>query len=286
MASIIRCGIAGFTGENWNQGIWSGSVYPSPKPRGFHPLEFLAQHFDTAEIDYTWDRPLREEVGRLWMQKVAHNRNFQFVATLRHRFTQERVVVPAEAASFKRGLRALLRAGRLGALIMQFPWAFKFTKENREFLIQLRREFHEFPLVAELRHSSWLATEAQGTLIDYKVGFVNIDQPELAKATPPTALLTTGVGFFRLHGRNHEGWFQESGKAGDYSYSDAELASWRQRIEHVRTFADKSFVMFSNNVRARSFFNALDMQAILDSGAAPRRPAAVAQHDLFDRFAA
>ena len=286
MASIIRCGVAGFTGQNWNQDVWSGSVYPSPRPRGFHPLEFLAQHFDAAEIDYTWDRPLREEVSRLWMQKVAHNRDFQFVATLRQRFTQERVLAPTEVATFKNGLRPLLRAGRLGAVIMQFPWAFKFTKENRDFLIELRRAFHEFPLVAELRHSSWLAAEAQGTLIDYRVGFVNLDQPELAKATPPTALLTTGIGFFRFHGRNHEGWFQESDRAGDYSYQDAELASWRQRIEHVRQFADKTFVLFSNNVRGRSFFNALDMQAALDGGAAARRPPVVMQPALFDRFAA
>ena len=57
---------------------------------------------------------------------------------------------------------------------MQFPWSFRFTSENRAFLIDLRRTFHEFPLVAELRHASWLADEAKGTLIDYKIGFCNI----------------------------------------------------------------------------------------------------------------
>ncbi len=85
---------------------------------------------------------------------------------------------------------------------MQFPWSFRFTAENKDFFIRLRRAFHEFPLVAEMRHSSWMAEEAVGVFLDYRVGFCNIDQPEYTRAMPPTAYLTSGVGYVRLHGRN------------------------------------------------------------------------------------
>ena len=85
---------------------------------------------------------------------------------------------------------------------MQFPWSFRFTVENREFLIRLRRTFSEFPLVAEMRHSSWMAEEAVGTFLDYRIGFCNIDQPDYTRAMPPTAFLTSGIGYVRLHGRN------------------------------------------------------------------------------------
>jgi uncharacterized protein YecE (DUF72 family) len=150
---------------------------------------------------------------------------------------------------------------------MQFPWSFRFTAENREFFIQLRRAFHEFPLVAEMRHSSWMAEEAIGTFIDYRVGFCNIDQPEYTRAMPPTAFLTSGVGYVRLHGRNPKNslgaYDREAarGRQHDYLYSEQELDEWAQRIAHIGRFADSTFVVFNNDAGAKSFVNALQLQA-------------------------
>ncbi len=126
------------------------------------------------------------------------NRNFQFTAKLNQQFTHKRLLTEIDAASFKEGLFPLLHANRLGALLMQFPWSYRFTEENVDFFIKLRRAFHEFPLVAEMRHNSWLTEEAQGIFLDYKVGFCNIDQPEYTRAMPPTALLTSNVGYVRF----------------------------------------------------------------------------------------
>jgi len=119
---------------------------------------------------------------------VAGNPKFMFTAKLGRRFTQERVLTPSVIAQFQEGLVPLLRRGKLGALLMQFPWTFRYTQENREFLISLRRAFHEFPLVVEVRHASWMLEEALGTLIDYRIGFCNIDQAKYTSAMPPTAL--------------------------------------------------------------------------------------------------
>jgi len=120
---------------------------------------------------------------------VSHNSRFAFTAKLQRRFTHERVLESAEVAAFKEGMFPILKAGRLGCVLMQFPWTFRYTEENREYFIRLRRAFHEFPLVAEMRHSSWMYEEALGTLIDYRVGFCNIDQAEYIKAMPLPASL-------------------------------------------------------------------------------------------------
>jgi uncharacterized protein YecE (DUF72 family) len=152
---------------------------------------------------------------------------------------------------------------------MQFPWSFRFTRENREFFITLRRAFHEFPLVAEMRHSSWMSEEAIGTFLDYRVGFCNIDQPRYTSAMPPTSFLTSEVGYVRMHGRNPNnslGAFdREAARARqhDYLYTEGELSEWSKRIEQVGRFADRTIVIFNNDAGGKSFVNALQLREML-----------------------
>ena len=154
----IRCGTSG-----WAHPDWDSVIYPRVKPRGFHPVEHLAQHLDAVEIDTSFHEALRPELVRLWISKAECNPRFQFTATLGRQFTFDRCLDEASVKEFKSGLWPLLNAGRMGCLLMRFPWSFRFTKENRDFFIAVRRTFHEFPLVAEMRHSSWMFDEALGT---------------------------------------------------------------------------------------------------------------------------
>ena len=259
----------------WSYPHWNGLVYPKLHGSGFHPLEYLARRFDAVEINSSFYQHLKPEVVRLWMKKVEANPRFQFTAKLHQRFTHSRTLDQAEVQAFAEGLRPMLKANKLGALLMQFPWSFRFTAENKDFFIQLRRTFAEFPLVAEMRHSSWMAEEAIGVFLDYHVGFCNIDQPEYTRAMPPTAYLTSGVGYVRLHGRNPQnslGSFRNFGgqrvRQHDYLYSDAELAEWTKRIEHIKRFSDRTFVIFNNDAQGKSVVNALQLQSIMGGGRA------------------
>lgn len=266
---VVRLGVSG-----WDYPHWNGVVYPRTRPRGFHPLDFLAHYFDTVEISGTFHQPVRPEVCRLWLAKVSHNPNFAFTARLHRRFTHERSIESGEVAAFKEGLRPLLQAGKFGCLLMQFPWSFRFTEENREFLIQLRRTFHEFPMAVEMRHESWSAEEALGTLVDYRLGFANIDQPRYVRAMPPTAFVTSSTGYVRLHGRNPSYWTQEfdsrasgplgsNGRASDYLYPPAELEEWKTRIEHISTHAGSTYVITANHAGGKSVVNALQLAGLL-----------------------
>jgi len=259
--TTLRIGTAGWAYPHWN-----GVVYPKA---GIHPLEVLVRQFDTVEINSSFYQPLKPEIVKVWIRKAETNPVFRFTAKLNQRFTHGRVLEDAEVAAFKEGIRPLAQARRLGALLMQFPWSFKFTAENREFFIKLRRAFAEFPLVAEMRHSSWMAEEAIGTFLDYRVGFCNIDQPEYTRAMPPTAFLTSDVGYVRLHGRNPRnslGAFDRSAprvRQHDYLYTEAELAEWSKRIERISQFAESTFVIFNNDASAKSVVNALELQAMM-----------------------
>lgn len=265
-ASLPLIGTAG-----WSYPHWDGTVYPKPQTRGLHPLEYLSRFVDLVEVNSSFYRPLQPEVTKVWLKKVEENRNFRFTAKLHQRFTHWRSLKPTEVAEFKEGLFPMKKAGKLGALLMQFPWSFRFTTENRDFFIQLRRAFHEFPLVAEMRHSSWMSEEAIGTFMDYKVGFCNIDQPEYVKAMPATSLLTSPIAYVRLHGRNPGnslGAFQPDAQRHqqhNYLYSDAELGDWKTRIEKLQRNAEATYVVFNNDPLGKSMVNALQLQNGFDS---------------------
>lgn len=260
----LYCGTSG-----WSYSHWNGIVYPRLKPRGFHALEDLAKYLDAIEINTSFYEPLRPELASIWIRKVERNPKFLFTVKLGRRFTHERSLAPAEIADFKEGLWPLQRARKLGCLLMQFPWAFRFTEENRQFLIALRRAFHEFPLVAEMRHASWQYEEALGTLVDYHVGFVNIDQAPYTKAMPPSAFLTSRLGYVRLHGRNPAHWKREFGHSGnattahDYLYSCQELAEWKKRIDQIQEHAAATFVFTNNDAGGKSVVNALELGQML-----------------------
>jgi uncharacterized protein YecE (DUF72 family) len=239
-----------------------------PRANRARQLEYLARHFDTVEINTTFYQDLKPEVARLWLKQVEENRRFLFTAKLHQRFTHDRTLDRQWIARAKEGLMPLLRGGKLGALLMQFPWAFKFTEENRDFLIALRRAFHEFPLVAEMRHASWSFDEALGVLVDYKIGFCNIDQPAYTSAMPPTAHLTSNIAYVRLHGRhpaNALGQLKPGlarGVQHNYLYSPAELEEWQPRIERLLKFADRVFVVTNNDAGAKSVVNALQLATL------------------------
>lgn len=72
-------------------------------------------------------------------------------------------------------METLRDAGKLGALLAQFPWSFKNTKEAIAYLDKLIGRFRDFPLLIEVRHSSWDGPEFYSWLAERSVGFCNID---------------------------------------------------------------------------------------------------------------
>ena len=273
LATNLAIGPAG-----WVHPSWDTHFYPSPKPRGFHPLSYISKFFNTVEINSSFHQALKPEVAQVWVSLVSHRPDFQFTAKLGRAFTHEKKLDKAEVALFRNGLAPIQSAGRLGALVMQFPWSFRFTEENRQHVIELRKAFHGYPLVAEFPHESWMLPEAIGTLIDYRIGFSNIDQPAYGRAMPPTAILTNGIGYVRLNGRNYEDWFQPT-RRYDYLYQQPELNEWADRIEHIGQHAKQVFVVFNNEANAKSLVNAFQMQALLGE-------ASIVPKDLLRRYPA
>ena len=126
---MTRVGPAG-----WSYKDWRGIVYPAERPCGFHELAFLTQYFNTVEINVTFYRPLPPSTSIMWSKRIEPNPAFRFTAKLWRGFTHDRNATAQDEKEFKEGIAPLLEAGRLGALLLQFPWSFRNTPENREYV--------------------------------------------------------------------------------------------------------------------------------------------------------
>jgi uncharacterized protein YecE (DUF72 family) len=250
----------------WSYTDWEGIVYPHHKPRGFHEAAYLAQFFDTIEINTSFYSPPRPQVVKAWAGRVAFNPNFRFTAKLWKRFTHERNANIQDEKTFKQGLAPLVNAERLGALLLQFPWSFKNTPENHEYLSGLVMQFMEYPLVLEVRHSSWNTAEVFEWLAGLGVGFCNIDQPVIGQSIAPSARATAPVGYVRLHGRNYEHWFtsnEHPEERYNYLYTQAELEPWAARIQKIAQHTQVTFVITNNHFRGKAIANALQLIRLL-----------------------
>ena len=100
-------------------------MYPKPAPRGFDPLAYIADYFTTVEINSSYYGPPRPATAEKWVSSVIHNSHFRFTAKLFHSFTHERKPDADDERDFRAGIAPILEAGRLGAVLIQFPWSFK-----------------------------------------------------------------------------------------------------------------------------------------------------------------
>jgi uncharacterized protein YecE (DUF72 family) len=272
---MIRVGTAG-----WKYKDWDGIVYPKPKPRGFDELTYLSTFFDAIEINSSYYGPPRPSAAKKWVESVAGNSLFQFTAKLFHSFTHERKPAPNDEKDFKEGIAPLVEGARLGALLLQFPWSFRNSRENREYLIGLQRRFREYPLVLEVRHASWTEPGTLNLLAELDVGLCNIDQPLFNRSIEPGAEATSAIGYIRLHGRNYKTWFAESANVReryDYLYSVDELEPWVDRVKDVAGKTKNTYVMSNNHNIGKATANALQIASIL-KGKPVAAPSTLIQH--------
>ena len=270
---IIRVGPAG-----WSYEDWAGIVYPARRPRGFHEAAYLAEFFDTIELNVTFYRPVTAATARGWLARVAANPQFLFTAKLWQQLTHERALTAENVGAVRPALETLADAGKLGAVLAQLPWSFKNTAENRAYLKSLVERFRDFPMVVEVRHASWNERGFYEWLSERGVGFCNIDQPVIGRSLGPSGRATAPVGYIRLHGRNYEEWFREpesgkpeSGKREDasgaerynYLYSVEELKPWAERIRTVAEAAEHTFVITNNHFHGKAVTNALQLVHLL-----------------------
>jgi len=281
---VIRVGPAG-----WSYPDSPGKIYPAGVPKRFDVLAFTARYFDTIEINATFYHPQPPRTCLSWTRRVADRPDFRFTAKLWQRFTHESggrgtgvggrgsPWSEADVRLVTEGMQVLRDAGRLGAILAQFPWSFRPGPAAREVLERLAGDFAGWPLVAELRHGSWAEREHAVLLKRLGLGFCNIDQPVIGESLGPTAGVTSPVGYVRFHGRRYDQWFEAHEDAAaryDYLYTAEELTPWVERIRRVAGAAGVTdvYVVSNNHFEGKGPANALMIRSLLDGRRVPCPP--------------
>jgi uncharacterized protein YecE (DUF72 family) len=260
----------------WSYPDWEGVVYPRGKAA--ERLRAVAGFLDCVEVDSSFYHPPIARMTASWVRGVADRPGFRFVAKAWQRFTHDRATrwSLAEYDLLASGLAPLREAGRLDALLFQFPWSFRNMPENRDWLKLIAEQFTGWPVAVEVRHDSWAEDDVLDFFRDRRFTFCNIDQPALAHCLPPGSRVTSDTGYFRLHGRNAKNWFRENQAQGaryDYLYGASELDEALAHIRKISAQTRKTFVILNNHLNGQSFANALQVKARLQPQAVVRAPA-------------
>jgi uncharacterized protein YecE (DUF72 family) len=265
--------------SGWSYPDWNGIVYPARKGSRFDALAYLSRYFNAIEVNSSFYHPPTARTTETWLRRIDSSHEFLFTFKLYQRFTHQRgEYARADVAEFKLGISPIAKAGRLGCLLMQFPWSFRCTAPAFQWLARLSEEFGEYPLVAEVRHTSWDRPEVRQSLRDMRINYCNIDQPQLYQCLPPASHTTGPIGYVRLHGRRAETWFAENIETHErynYLYSPEELQEWIPRIGDIAEHTDKVFVFTNNCSDGKSVANGLQLRALLEERRVDVPPTAI-----------
>ena len=261
------------------RGTWNGIFYPAPRSTGFDDLAYYAEHFDTVEVNSTFYRVPEAALSLGWLRRTPAT--FEFSVKLYQKFTHPDMFLKRHGASewdvtrgdldqYRAGIEPMAQAGRLAALLVQFPASFTADPDTQAYLDWLCGALADYPLAVELRHKSWsdAAASTQSLLDAHRAAWVIIDEPkfassirqELVKAkglVPGTQEPRSSIEYFRLHGRNAAQWWdhEESDDRYNYLYQPTELAPFSAAAQAAAK-RRKVLMYMNNHFSAKAVANA------------------------------
>ncbi len=263
VAGVWHVGTSGFEFDDWR-----GTVYPAHLAgRGLLAHYLNEFKFNALELNWTF----YHMPGAHALESFAARTPSQYALALKIHgsITHERGQRAPEAAcaAFNDAVKPLRDAGKLAALLFQFPFAFKNNAANRAYVEQCRSCFPGDPVAIEFRHASWLLPETDQWLGSIGCAYCCVDEPALEGLMPLHAARTAPFVYARLHGRNPN-WFTAGEKERyNYDYRDAELRSILDTIACAAKGAKKMLVFFNNCHMGRAVKNAMTFRAMLEEHA-------------------
>jgi uncharacterized protein YecE (DUF72 family) len=269
MATSIYIGTSGWsypTGE----GTWKDHFYP---PGTRDELSYYSEFLNAVEVNSSFYVPIKPAYAARWARRV--HRDFRFSVKLWQKFThpkmfeqatgQEAAISAADVDTFRKGLEPLAAAGKLGALVAQFPPSFTASEDNRSLLRAVSRTFSEYPLAVELRHRSWSDNPATAALLtELRAAWVGVDEPRFAISANPRVPVTAPLAYFRFHGRNAEDWWRGNNETRyRYLYSQSELTELAARVRAAEGQVTTLFAFFNNHWQGWAPKNAVELRQLV-----------------------
>jgi uncharacterized protein YecE (DUF72 family) len=276
----VRSGTASWTDPTMTV---PGVFYPEGVSTPEERLKYYASQFSMVEVDATYYALPYKRMAESWAERTPADFVFDIKAhalmtgqptevgrlpkaikeelpsELKEKKRIYRKDMPSELLDavykqFREALDPLLDAGKLGAVLVQFPkWVFP-SNEARELILETRERLG-VPIAVEFRHGSWFneknAERTVRFLQDNKIPYVAVDEPQGFKSSVPPVVVPTNeeLAVFRFHGRNKENWEKKDISPSErfrYLYDEDELADWTPKIAAVARATKQTHVVFNN----------------------------------------
>ncbi|MEU1250363.1 DUF72 domain-containing protein [Micromonospora arida] len=287
----ILVGTASWTDRTLLDSGWYPQTADTPEKR----LAYYARQFPLVEVDATYYSPPAEATARLWAERTPAGFTFNIKAfslltghptrvsalykDLRPETDKKNVYpddLPAQSyeevwTRFLSALDPLVEAGKLGALLFQFPPWFTIKRANKQYLLEVAKRCAPLRPVYEFRHASWFegdnADETLAFLREHKLPYVCVDMPQGHRSSlPPVLAATADLAVMRFHGHSDKWTSKDIHEKFGYHYSKRELADWAPKLRELAGEAGQTHVLMNNCYRDYAQTNAKTLASLLDAG--------------------
>jgi uncharacterized protein YecE (DUF72 family) len=297
----IRIGTASWTDKSL---VNSGRFYPAQVKTAEARLRYYADQFSIVEVDSSYYAMPSPHSAQLWSERTPEH--FQFDVKAFRLFTghpTELAVLPVELQKALRGtakrrlyykdtpvevkdelwrqfrlsLEPLQRAGKLRALLFQFPAWFVVGRDSYDHLWEIRERLPDHLLAIEFRTPSWFNERHRATTLAFqrenRMCNVIVDEPrDVPGISIPTVWEVTNpqLAMLRLHGRNRATWNKPGLSAAserfNYDYSEDELREFIPPVLRLAELADEVHVICNINYEDQGVRAARTLQGLFRVG--------------------
>ena len=288
----VRLGTAGWTDKTLIDSGWYPSDAKTPEQR----LRYYASQFPLVEVDSTYYALPAEQTAAAWQDRTPAGFTFNIKAF--SLFTQHPTPVkslPAdlrEAAGkagkervylkdvdaavagqawdrFFAALEPLREAGKLGAILLQFPPWFPISRANKDYIVACAERAAPRRVCVEFRNRTWMTSGNQKETLEFlsshQLPYVCVDEPQgYPSSIPPVLAATSDLALVRMHGHSDKWDSKSIQEKFGYRYSDKELAEWAGNVERLAADAAETHVVFNNCYRDYAQVNARQLAEALD----------------------
>jgi uncharacterized protein YecE (DUF72 family) len=284
----IRVGTASWTDRTLLASGWYPDEVDTPEKR----LAYYASRFPMVEVDATYYSPPAEATATLWAQRTPDDFLFNIKAfsmltghptkvsaiykDLRPE-TDKKNVYPADLppASYEQvwerflsALTPLVDAGKMGAVLFQFPPWFTIRRSNKQYLLEVAKRCSPLRVAIELRHRSWFdgdnADETLDFLRRHQLPFVCVDMPQgHTSSIPPVVAATSDLAVVRFHGHSDKWTSKDIYERFGYRYSKQELKDWAPKLQSLSKEVSETHALMNNCYQDYAQTNAADLADLL-----------------------
>lgn len=295
---VVSVGTAGWTDPTLTA---PGVFYPGHATSAEDRLRYYAQRFPLVEVDSCYYALPSRRSAELWVERTPADFTFNLKANalmtgqpsevsrlpkvLRDALPEslrdkQRIYgkdLPAELYDavwnwYTDALEPLQAAGKLGAVLLQYPRWFLPSRDSAAELLDAKRRLGDLGVAVEFRNHRWLIGRTRERtlefLAEHDLPHVMVDGPQgMESSVPPEAAVTSKrLAVLRLHGRRADRWEAPSVSAAEryrYLYDREELTGWLPGLVEAARQVRRTHVILNNCYANYGTTNALEMMALL-----------------------